>query len=94
MYYIAAECSNPTTGTELLTVVRRNRGIGTVISEDNISTEILKEYRKEFWAEGQLFFYYKRSNTPTIPNGNTSGDVVMTTAKYMPPLPQSELNMR
>ena len=26
----------------------------------DVEDEILKEYRKEFWGEGQLWFYYKR----------------------------------
>lgn len=68
LYYIAAEClieSNPSQAVTFLNTVRSNRGISTplpaTLTPDQIRNEILKEYRKEFPCEGQLFFYYKRT---------------------------------
>lgn len=95
MYYIAAEClaaTNATKAAGYLNTVRTARGIttslGTSLSESVIRTEIYKEYRKELPVEGQLFYYYKRTNSNTIPIGST----VFNTALYVLPLPQQELD--
>ena len=64
MYYIAAECAETKEDAiAYLNEVRNNRGFqySTQLStSDDVENEILKEYRKEFWGEGQLWFYYKR----------------------------------
>ncbi len=67
MYYIAAECEpDPTTSAQYLQTVRNNRGLGAVAyGSDNIAEQIEREYRKEFIAEGQLFYFNKRLNIPT-----------------------------
>lgn len=76
-YYIAAEClknTNPTKAIELLNTVRTNRGLNLDsnmlpdnLTADEIQKEVYKEYQKEFVGEGgQLFFYCKRLNLPTI----------------------------
>jgi len=71
MYYIAAECSgNIETATNYLNQVRRNRGIAADLSgltETSFATELQREYIKEFWCEGQLFFYMKRRNETANP---------------------------
>lgn len=36
-----------------------------VDTETALRKQVEKEYRKEFWGEGQLFFYYKRCNMTT-----------------------------
>ena len=64
MYYILAECEEDyTTSASFLNTVRDIRGIdGT--RYDSPATklaEIEKEYRKEFYGEGQLFYFYKRN---------------------------------
>ncbi|WP_029277066.1 RagB/SusD family nutrient uptake outer membrane protein [Pedobacter borealis] len=72
MYYIAAECAvkknDALTATNLLDSVRVHRNLPkytlTALPLDNLSDEIGKEYQKEFISEGQLFFYFKRKNTP------------------------------
>lgn len=67
LYYIMAE--GATTIEEslaYLNVIRRNRGLINDLSIQKINTkellraEITKEYQKEFYAEGQTFYYYKR----------------------------------
>lgn len=91
MYYIAAECAtDPKLGTGYLNNVRRNRALNElnedVVTETILANEITKEYQKEFYAEGQLFFYYKRRNFaymqfrfPTVQS-----------SQYILPLPSSE----
>lgn len=66
MYYIAAECvSDPKEGVDYLEAVRSHRGLSSYsldrgMSSDQLKEEILKEYKKEFIGEGQLWYYYKR----------------------------------
>jgi hypothetical protein len=72
MYYIAAECAGSNNdmaqATDLLDSVRWHRNVKIdltpTISSDSLTTEIRKEYQKEFLGEGQMFFYYKRKNMP------------------------------
>lgn len=94
MYYIAAEClkeSDPAKAAEYLNVVRSSRGISVTIpgsyTAPQIQDEIRKEYWKEFPLEGQMFYYYKRLNSTSIP-GVTG---TFPTARYVLPLPPDEL---
>ncbi|MHC1781094.1 MAG: RagB/SusD family nutrient uptake outer membrane protein [Bacteroidales bacterium] len=69
MYYIAAESSydtDPANAWNLLNSVRFQRGIPATFSGDKTTfmSELQKEYRKEFFAEGQLFYFFKRLNLP------------------------------
>jgi len=70
-YYILAECAaDVPTGLIYLNQVRAARNLITPLTTVNVpnvtalTTEIMNEYRKEFLGEGQMFFYYKRMNTP------------------------------
>lgn len=81
MYYIAAECcDNVAEGVGYLNTVRDHRGladdkIDTEITKEELQEEIGKEYQKEFFGEGQLWFYYKRLHTMSVPNmSNFSGE--------------------
>lgn len=97
MYYIAAECEpNPEAGLAHLNTVRNARNItGELTNAALLQDEIRKEYMKEFYGEGQLFYYYKRTNRPTIPNGNTdAGTRTMTADQYRLPLPLDEQRVR
>lgn len=91
MYYIAAECAGtPEAGVGYLNTIRSARGLSTLattISATALTTEILKEYKKEFYAEGQLFYYFKRLNAAKI-DGNSlaAGEAV-----YMFPMPDNEI---
>ena len=92
MYYIAAE-SAPTIaeGLVFLNMVRTNRllpELTSVSSQAAFDLELQFEYRKEFYAEGQLWFYYKRKNVLNIPDGVANP---MTEAKYTFPLPNAEI---
>lgn len=88
MYYIAAECSPATEeGVTFLNVIRSHRGLGDLtlsISAENLEKEILKEYKKELYAEGQLFFYFKRKNATRVDGSTRVPD-------YVFPLPDDEI---
>ncbi|MFB6454642.1 RagB/SusD family nutrient uptake outer membrane protein [Chitinophaga sp. Hz27] len=90
VYYIAAECSGVPAGVDYLNAVRTHRGLTALpanISAINFTTEITKEYKKEFYAEGQLFYYFKRLNAAKV-DGST---VAMSDARYTFPLPADEV---
>ena len=58
-------------GPEHVTYMRGGRNLNPfplpeTLTPEQIQQEIFKEYRKEFIAEGQLFFYYKRRNEPVV----------------------------
>lgn len=95
MYYIAAEgvADDNNAGT-LLNTVRSNRGLPPLTINNDRQAQITKEYEKEFWGEGQLFFYYKRINQQRIPSGTGSGSFSMSNEQYVLPLPLSETNFR
>lgn len=89
MYYIAAECSDQATAITYLNSVRQQRGLSDLTNGD-VQDEILKEYQKEFYAEGQLFYYYKRTNSPRIRFTTVTGSDRI----YVLPLPDAELQYR
>ncbi|GHE29887.1 RagB/SusD family nutrient uptake outer membrane protein [Sphingobacterium griseoflavum] len=100
MYYIAAETSpNTQLGERYLNQIRAARGIvgpGRELSgltPEQLNEEIRKEYRKEFFGEGQLFFYYKRLRLPGIPM--TDNSMMLTPSSfYTFPVPIEELPLR
>lgn len=85
-YYIAAECDNE---PSYLDKVTKARFIPKDASLLNFGRQILREYIKEFYMEGQLFYYYKRNNTTKITNGKGVSDLDMANA-YVIPIPDSE----
>lgn len=96
LYYIAAEyysLNNMTKAIALLEEVRKSRRIvqplAPNISLVDFNEELLKEYRKEFVSEGQLFFFYKRKGLKQIPN--YSGAVQADDKIYMLPFPAAEV---
>ncbi|WP_341843717.1 RagB/SusD family nutrient uptake outer membrane protein [Chitinophaga caseinilytica] len=99
MFYILAECANETgdiaTAVDYLNRMRISRGISNQynlpasLSKEEVTVEILKEYRKEFVSEGQLFYYYKRRGEANIPGTAKA----MNNSVYMLPLPQREIEM-
>lgn len=98
MYYIAAETSlDEQTAIDYLNTVREERGLGDgtdlAIGVD-VENEIFKEYRKEFFGEGQLFFYYKRKNMSSILSGSSQQQIEMTSNQYVVPLPLTETDYR
>ena len=93
MYYIAAETApTPAEGLEYLNTIRnegRNLPVLNISdpTEEYLQSEITKEYQKEFYAEGQLFYYYKRLNISQI----LFYDGSVSPAIYRLPIPDDEL---
>lgn len=95
MYYIAAEClsqSDPAKAIGYLNLVRQARGIASLLNPNSSSAEVMeqvqKEYVKEMPCEGQMFFFYKRQNSTTVPK--YVGTFPAT--RYLLPLPQQEID--
>ncbi|MBK5720354.1 RagB/SusD family nutrient uptake outer membrane protein [Dysgonomonas sp. Marseille-P4677] len=83
--------------TELadLLMIRRgykdNELYKTTASELALREFLLKEYYREFYAEGQAFFYLKRIESDVILNSNgTKGYMDMDLYDYVVPLPDTE----
>lgn len=98
-YYIAAEVeTDPSQALEYLNTVRRRRNLAADITDYSLfSNELTKEYLKEFYGEGQLWYYYKRHQLTTISSPNTtsgSGTVTIALSKYVLPIPDSETSSR
>ena len=92
-YYIAAEIlkeSNPKRAIELLNLVREARNLEFAplsdLTPEQIQEEVAKEYRKEFLAEGQMFFYYKRLNASRIEGAGVNAQSI-----YVLPMPDTEI---
>ena len=95
MYYIIAETAeNETDALASINLVLDNRGVELLTSASQLESTLLNEYQKEFWGEGQLFFYYKRMNASSILSAFSGGNVEMNDTKYVLPLPQSETDFR
>lgn len=97
MYYIAAEAANAkgdiSAGVSHLNQVRQARGLGAlnaggISSADSVSTEIMREYQKEFLQEGQTFFYYKRLNKDLTKVTATTAAIPANV--YVLPVPDKE----
>ncbi|WP_222539479.1 RagB/SusD family nutrient uptake outer membrane protein [Pedobacter polysacchareus] len=92
MYLIAAEADQ---NVSYLNTVRNKRGLLDLPGTAVLLTELQKEYQKEFFGEGQLWFYYKRRNITSVPNPLVaSGNLTVNLSRYVFPLPLSELNPR
>ncbi|MGM9777513.1 MAG: RagB/SusD family nutrient uptake outer membrane protein [Prevotella sp.] len=94
MYYIAAECEpNLDTAIGYLESVRQNRGLAafplTCSSKEDLQHEIEMEYRKEFIAEGQMFYYKKRRNE-TINSYSAYEMFSVEPSLYTMPIPDDE----
>jgi hypothetical protein len=94
-YYIAAEASydsNPTKAIEYLNTVRTHRGIidllPTTLGKTAFMNELVKEARKEFYGESQIFYMYKRLNLDIVA---ASGQIYpASNSIYVFPIPDDE----
>lgn len=93
-FYIAAECEpNPKDGLAWLNTVLEHRGIQKLTNEDYLKSFLEKEYIREFWGEGQLFFYYKRLKYPAIHKADDETYTIMMdmeASDYQIPIPEEE----
>lgn len=95
MYYIACESylaeDKLDEAKNMLNIVRKARGLSASDFNDDpskdekaeIQDELINEYKREFIAEGQLFFFIKRKNRPDLIDTQYSVDFVF-------PLPDNE----
>lgn len=81
MYLILAEVNNDVAYVD---VIRSARALNKLVATTNLTNEIKKEYEKDLYAEGQMFFYYKRVGTVKIPNAAVN-------AVYQFPVPNEEI---
>ena len=58
-------------------------------SMEAVKTELEKEYRIEFFAEGQMFYYYKRNKAARMWSRE---NVEVLENEYILPLPNTESN--
>lgn len=94
MYYIAAESTGDIDeATDLLNSVRRARALEpmTFADFDAVEAYLTKEYRREFYGEGQLFYRYKWLNSDNIADGYLVKNVSSRKEEvYILPLPDQE----
>ena len=90
MYLIVIECSNDELIYKPLVdelVVARNISVLDVSSVDGKNEFVAKEYQKEFYGEGQAFFYNKRKGVKDIFWTDREGGSEV----YVLPLPKTEI---
>lgn len=88
LYYIAAESAGGKTGLAYLNKIRAYRGLAALTDESALNNEIQKEYCKEFFNEGQVFYYFKRKNLKSIGVYKTVS--IDPESAYIFPLPVDE----
>lgn len=72
-----------------ITVVKDQQAAG-VLTQNSLREEIRNEYYREFYGEGQLFYFYKRMNDLTIMSYDKN-PIPMNTVKYTMPIPSNGL---
>ena len=92
MYYILCEMSPVSEAAQYLNKVRNKRGFATasnvrISSDEDRVMALDKEYRKEFYAEGQYFFFLKRHDFKTFINCPVT---MMGKEQYVFQLPDAE----
>lgn len=92
-YYIAAECvgeEDQKAGIDWINKVRNARLLKSQ-AWYYYSSSLESEYMREFWGEGQLFFFYKRKNYDEIPSAyETYTYVSIDPANYVLRIPDEE----
>jgi hypothetical protein len=99
LFYAFAELSGDMQWVDSVRVHRGLKRVAEVKPADNVThpavleREILNEYHRELYGEGQLFFYYKRKRSASIQNGSPGNVMLdMRLADYVLPVPQKELD--
>jgi hypothetical protein len=92
MYFIVMECGPLAEANERLVDFRVARVMSSSIdnslaSESDVHSRLEKEYRKEFYGEGQMFYFYKRHDTRPITWPTLVENVV-----YRLPRPEQQTN--
>ena len=66
--------------------VARNAPALTITSQEQLNELLIKEYNREFYGEGQMFYTYKRMGETNILWSKTAADE----STYVIPLPETE----
>jgi hypothetical protein len=103
MYYIQAESAlksgQKDVAIELLNEVLRHRGLNIDYllkenaSDSEIRAHLTREYYREFFGEGQIYFYHKRLQSSEMFKGNGEGSVAINSTVYAAPVPDIEKNI-
>jgi hypothetical protein len=105
MYYIQAEAAlkagNKAKTVELLNTVLQHRGLTEQYyltmdkADEEIQAHIEREYYREFFGEGQVFFFHKRRGSTQMFKGNGEGKVSVSDpfSNYVVPVPEDETNI-
>ena len=91
--YLQELVSSRHNGLVWLNQVLTHRGVRNVTNERYLASTLEKEYIREFWGEGQLFFYYKRLKYPSIHRADDATYNVMkqmTLSDYQLLIPEEE----
>jgi starch-binding outer membrane protein, SusD/RagB family len=96
MFYISAEATYDTDNAkavQYIDSVRFHRGInvslGNITSKETFLKELVKESRKEFYGEGQIFYMYKRLGMDIVGQSGTSYGA--SNSIFVLPLPDTEI---
>lgn len=100
MYYILAECVSLEESVDYLNKVRNARGISrsnNLIADVNYDNQarqdaLNEEYQKDFFAEGQWFYFLKRNNCRTFWGCPTT--ISSMARYYVLPTPDDEIEYR
>lgn len=99
MYLILAENNadnNINAGIEFINAIREQRKVTKVenVNADELMQEVIKEFRKETYLEGQIFWMYKRLNLTQIPKLHaTDKNTPMVPKNYIWPYPEAEVEL-
>lgn len=92
MYLIAMETAKTLQeASNLYTTYMVSKGVAVheeFASKEDLLKKLEQEFRIEFFAEGQMFYYYKRHNAQTL----WSKAATMGEKQYIVPLPNTEFN--
>ena len=91
MYLIAMETAPSESEANRLYkdfMLSRQMLVSQDLSLEEMRQEIEKQYRRELFGEGQMFFYYKRHSASSMLWGRNSD---LTEDNYIVPLPETEL---
>lgn len=93
MYFIIAEASlveNPDKALECINIIRDHRIRGNKHWQYLTDEFIFTEMKRDFLAEGQIWFAYKRLNK-AIPAGGVTGDIPPSNQIFVFPIPIKEI---
>ncbi len=99
MYLILTECAQTKSAAEeSYSAYCAQKGIPFVNGfsatdwQGDRKNKLIREYVREFYAEGQTFFAYKRFNVTTLPASWTANYYTGSPARYIVPLPDREIH--